>query len=411
MLKQIAILACLAFSFTLSGQNNVKADAPKIFIDCQTWCQMRYLKQELNYVYHMLDRQNADVFIQITSLETGSGGDQYIIETKGQDRFLGLSDTLQYNLEPNISDNVQREKMLENIEKALLPFLLKTSLAENITFSIAKGATNEKLIDDPWKSWVFNIGCNFNLNGQQVAKYTNLNGRISASKVTENVKIEPRVYYGLNRSKFTFEDEEDEVYNITNSGASLKYVKSISEHFSAGFFTELSESSFSNYLLSFSFQPAIEYNIYPYQEANKRQLSALYRIGPNFNNYVDSTIFDQKKEWLYRQSLSINFTKIEDWGSFDIDFTTGNYLHDWNLFFARIQPWIELNLIKGLRLNLGGSFSLIRNQINIPKGNATREDVLLQLQQLQSNYNYYGWMGINYRFGSTYNNIVNNRFF
>jgi len=410
MHKPGLLICFLLLSLLSFGQNQVRKDAPKIFIDCQTWCQMTFLKQELSYVNHMLDRQNADVFIQITSLETGSGGDQYQIELKGQERFEGIIDTVVYNVEPNIGENVQRTEMLVNLEKGLLPYLVKTSLADDIEFKIKKPEAKVEAIKDPWNSWVFNTRCNVNLNGQQVSKYTNLFGRISAAKVTDEVKIEPRIFYSLNRSKFSFEEEEDEIYNITSSGANLTYVKSVSPNFSAGFFTELTESSFSNYQLSFSFQPAVEYNFYPYAEANKRQFSLLYRVGPQFNNYVDSTIFNTEKEWLLRHSMEMNFTKVEDWGSMDVEITFGNYLHDWNLLFTRIEPWIELNIVKGLRLNIGGSFSWIRNQVNLPKGDASREDVLLQLQQLQSNYNYYGWMGINYRFGSTYNNIVNVRF-
>ncbi len=416
-MKKLYFLLCLGLCVSSFAQSNVKADAPNIFIDCQTWCQMTFLKQELSYVNHMLDRQNADVFIQITSLETGSGGDQYIIEYKGQGRFEGQEGKVSYNLEPNISDNEQRNSMLKNIEKALLPFLLKTSVAEEVSFSINKETNNEtntESLHDPWNAWVFNLRANMNLNGQQVVRYTNLNSSLSANRVTEKSKILFRFFHMFNRQRFTFLDddgnEEVETYDITGKGGRLTYVKSITDRFSAGFFASGEENSFENYNLSASVQPAIEYNLYPYQEANKRQLSALYRIGPQYNNYIDTTIFDLKEELLYRHSLELQFTKVEDWGSFDVTITSGNYLHDWSLLFASINPWIELNVVKGLRLNVGGNFRWIRNQINIPKDDVSREELLLQLQQLQSNYSYYGWAGINYRFGSTYNNVVNVRF-
>ena len=360
----------------------------------------------------MLDRQTADVFIQITSQDTGSGGDQYQVELIGNDRFVNLKDTLIFNLEPNISDNQQRETLLKNIEKGLLPYLLKTSVSKDISFEINKKDSDgtEEVINDPWNSWVFNLSSYGNLNGQETFRNLYLNGRISASKVTDDVKIEPRIYFNYDRSTFSFDDEEDDVFVITNSGASLKYVKSITDHWSTGFFSELSESSFSNYDLSASFQPALEYNYYSYQESNKKQLTVLYRIGPQYNNYADSTIFELDKELLFRHSLELSLRKIENWGNLDIEFSYGNYLHDWDLLFASVQPYIELNIFKGLSFNLGGSFSWIRNQVNIPKGDASRDDVLLQQIQLKSNYSYYGWMGISYRFGSTYNNVVNTRF-
>ena len=410
-MKYLLFLVFIFLSFHLmTAQSTAYADAPKIFIDCQARCHFSYLKQELTYVNHMLDRQTADVFIQITSQDTGSGGDQYQIEFVGQDRFENQNDTLIFNLQPNISDNEQRESLLKNIEKGLLPYLLKTSVAKDISFEISKNEAADEEINDPWNSWVFSIGANGNVNGQETFQNLYLNGRLSASKVTDDIKIEPRIYFNYDRQKFSLEGEEDDVFVITNSGASLKFVKSITDHWSTGFFTEVSESSFSNYDLSFSFQPAIEYNYYSYNESNKKQLTALYRIGPQFNNYVDSTIFELQEEWLYRHSLELSLRKIENWGSLDIDFTYGNYLHDWELLFAFIRPFIELNVVKGLSVNIGGSFGWIRNQVNIPKGDASRDDVLLQQIQLKSNYSYYGWMGVSYRFGSTYNNVVNTRF-
>jgi len=308
-----------AFLFTSSlcfSQNSAPSDAPNIFIDCKTYCFGQFLKQELVFVNHMLNRQTAEVFIQITSQDTGSGGEQYQIEITGKGRFDCMKDTTNQNV--------------------------------------------------------------------------NLNSRFSASKITEKVKIEPRIYYNYSKSIFSFEGEEDDEFVITNSGASLKYVKTISQHWSAGFFADLAESSFSNFDLSASLQPAIEYNYFPYSEVQKKRFSALYRIGPVYNNYVETTIFDK--------------------GSFDIDLTSGNYLHDWELLFISLRPWIELNIVKGLSLDFGGSISLNRNQVNIPKGDATRDDVLLQQIQLKSNYNYYVWTGFSYRFGSRYNNVVNARF-
>ena len=413
MIKRIVCsLFIVMNSMGLIAQSTAKADAPKIFIDCQTWCHKSFLKQELTYVNHMLDRQTANLYIQITSQDTGSGGDQFQLEFTGKNEFFGMIDTLSFNIDPNITENERRELVLKNMQKGLLPYLMKTSVSENITFEIATPDQMEVAdkIDDPWDSWVYNIRVNGSLNGQETFQSIYLNGRISASKVTEDVKIEPRVYFNYDRSVFSFEGESDEVFVVTNSGGSLKYVKSINDHWSAGFFSSVSESSFSNYNLNSSLQAAIEYNYFSYDESNKKQFTTLYRIGPEYNNYVDTTIFDKDKELLFRHSLSLNLKRIENWGNLDIDFSVGNYLHDWELLFVSVQPWIELNLFKGFFLNMGGSISLLRNQVNIPKGDANRDDVLLQQIQLKSNYRYSGWVGVSYRFGSTYNNTVNTRF-
>jgi hypothetical protein len=40
----------------------------------------------------------------------------------------------------------------------------------------------------------------------------------------------------------------------------------------------------------------------------------------------------------------------------------------------------------------------------------TPEDILLQIRQLETQYDYYTSVGISYKFGSIYSNIVNPRF-
>jgi hypothetical protein len=61
-------------------------------------------------------------------------------------------------------------------------------------------------------------------------------------------------------------------------------------------------------------------------------------------------------------------------------------------------------------LNLYGQYSKIRNQISLPKGTASLEEVLLQRRQLETGYQFWGSFGVSYSFGSIYNNIVNPRF-
>jgi len=75
-----------------------------------------------------------------------------------------------------------------------------------------------------------------------------------------------------------------------------------------------------------------------------------------------------------------------------------------------INSSINLRLVKGLSLRLYGSVSLVHDQLNLPKGDASSEDILLSRKQLASQYTYYGSIGLTYTFGSIYNNVVNPRF-
>jgi len=66
--------------------------------------------------------------------------------------------------------------------------------------------------------------------------------------------------------------------------------------------------------------------------------------------------------------------------------------------------------MKGLSVQMRGSAALIHDQLYLPKGDLSTEDILLELSELQTEYSIDGGIGFVYTFGSIYNNIVNPRF-
>jgi len=162
--------------------------------------------------------------------------------------------------------------------------------------------------------------------------------------------------------------------------------------------------------LSADASPEIEYNFFPYSVSNERQLRIDYKISPAYNNYSSETIYFKMDEILFSQQLSATLSLIEQWGSTSISVSGSNYFHDMNKYRFEIFSDISWQLFKGFSLNLFGGYSIIRNQISLPKGSASLEEVLLQRRQLQTGYTFGGSIGISYSFGSIYNNIVNPRF-
>ena len=53
---------------------------------------------------------------------------------------------------------------------------------------------------------------------------------------------------------------------------------------------------------------------------------------------------------------------------------------------------------------------MIHDRIFLSKAGLSDEGILLQLQQLKTDYAYYTSIGLTYTFGSIYNNVVNPRF-
>jgi hypothetical protein len=70
----------------------------------------------------------------------------------------------------------------------------------------------------------------------------------------------------------------------------------------------------------------------------------------------------------------------------------------------------EVNLFKGLSFNMLARYDKINDQISLRKGSASAEEILLRQRQLATDYSYSFAVGVSYRFGSTFNNVVNPRF-
>ena len=64
----------------------------------------------------------------------------------------------------------------------------------------------------------------------------------------------------------------------------------------------------------------------------------------------------------------------------------------------------------GLNIGFDMGYTKLRDQINLKRGNATQQEVLLRLRQLATGYYYYGSINISYTFGSAFSNVVNPRF-
>jgi len=71
---------------------------------------------------------------------------------------------------------------------------------------------------------------------------------------------------------------------------------------------------------------------------------------------------------------------------------------------------VGVRITKGLELSIGGSFSIIHDQLNLIKGEASTEEILLRIKELETSFQYYMHVGLSYTFGAIYNNVVNPRF-
>ena len=190
----------------------------------------------------------------------------------------------------------------------------------------------------------------------------------------------------------------------------MLYVKSLDEHWSAGGILRYTRSIFENYDHSITVSPAIEYNIFPYSEAADHNFTFRYEIGARYNDYIDTTSYFKSTELLARHRLSMDYRIVKPWGNIDFDAGVSQFISRPDRYSIDINPSVDVNLFKGFNFYTGIFYGITKDRINIPKGDLSVEDVLLNNKLRDSNFSMYMYFGIRYRFGSASNNVVNTRF-
>lgn len=417
MLKKIILFFSLLISFPGFSQEEpedttvVRKDAPIVFFDCP-FCDQRFYRQNINYVNFVRDRRLADVYILLTQNNTGSGGSVYNLFFQGNGRFDGMIDTVTYNAVANAASLDIKQGILEVMKKGLLPFLIKTPIANNITYEVKtdeKNSSAEK-IKDKWNFWTFNINSNAFGNGNSYSSNFGINGNLNANRTTEKFKTESGGWYFYNKQKFQVDSVTTVVGTQSNNGAYHLMAFSVGKHWAVGHFATYYRSLQSNLKNSTSYFPGIEYNVFPYEQASRRQLRFIYRIGVRYQDYFETTIYRKNNSWYFPQAFVVQYSQIEKWGSVDISAGGFHYLDHLKNYNASIYPSVNFNPAKGLRIGLWAGLTLVNDQFFISASGATQEEILLNQKQLKTDFNYNFGFNVNYTFGSIYNNIINVRF-
>ena len=139
-------------------------------------------------------------------------------------------------------------------------------------------------------------------------------------------------------------------------------------------------------------------------------LTFQYTVGHNVHHYREETIFGKLREQLFDHRAEVGLSLRQPWGSAFSSVNLTQYLNDPKKYSLGVFGGTNVRLFKGFSFNVFGEYSRTRDQIYLPKGTATTEDILLRQRQLFTGYQYFFNFGINYSFGSIFNNIVNPRF-
>ena len=402
-------------SFAQTDRTQTQTQTIDLYLDCNR-CNESYIRQEIPYVNYVRNQEDSDIHLLVTRQRTGSGGTEFTLRFLGRDQFSGKNDTLIY-VSPN-SDTEQDERsgLVRVIQIGLLPYLAGTGAIDNlsVTYRQPEEEAETKSQVDKWNYWVFELDGRSFFNGEEKQNFIYLSGGASADRVTPELKINLNYDYDYNRRSFTREDSLGNSYKDVFITRGQRFngivVKSISEHWSAGVFTEAFSSTRNNIELSAAVSPALEYNIYPYDEYTSHEISFLFGIPFTYNDYDEVTIYNQRSEFLLQPQIRSRVDFTQPWGEIEGRFNASAYLKDLSKNRLDMNLEFDFRIFRGLQLSLSGRYSIINDQLNIPAGDITDEQQLLNLRQQLTSFSYGGSIGIEYSFGSIYNNVVNPRF-
>lgn len=390
------------------------AGSLRVFFDCNgRYCDFDFYRREIAFVNWTRDREDSQVHLLVTSEQTGGGGRRFTLDYIGREEFVGLDDRLEVATRANLASEQVMTRVASSMRLGLLRYVARTAQAPAIQVFYEAGDEEAEGVataeTDPWDFWTFRVRANANLEADERTQFYRLSAGLSANRVTEALKLEFSLGGSYNESEFELEDSTTVTSIRRNFDADALTAWSLSNHWSVGARGRVEHSTFSNEDLALLIAPALEYNIFPYTESTRRQFSFLYAIGVNHFRYIQETVFLKTEETVPIHSLTASLSVRQPWGgSFGfVEFT--QFLNDLGKNRVEVFGGIDLRLFRGLSLNFNASASRVRDQINLPAGEASDEEILLRQRELSTGFEYRFSVGFSYTFGSIFSNVVNPR--
>lgn len=384
----------------------------RVFIDCEP-CDLAHLRQEIRFVDWVRDQGDADVSVLITSGKTGGAGKRFDLQYEGRGAFEDVDESLRYTSSATDTPVEVRGGLKRTLQAGLLRYAARTPSLQQIEISYDPGTPAgiaPSPDDDPWKRWVFRTGVSGSFQAEDRSEFVALSGNQRISRVTEGMKFTLEVGGTYSESNFETSDSTTVTSLTRNYEAELLYVASLGSHWGIGFRGSATHSTFRNYDLALRFAPAIEVNLFPYEESTRRQFRILYAAGPRRFDYEEETVFFETEETRVEQILSISLDVKEPWGSAILALEGSSFFDEIERNRIKGYGFLRVRLVKGFGVFFEASAARVRDQINLPRGDATDAEVLLRQRELRTDFRAEGRVGFDITFGSIYSGAVNPRF-
>jgi hypothetical protein len=412
-MRIIVLIVLVLLSTTVGHAQALRANPIRVFLDCN-FCDFNYLQVETPWVAFVRDRADADVHLLLTSIETGGGGERYDLEVLPAAN-PARRDTIVFQTQPSATDDARRAEITRNIQLGLAPYALRTEAGRTLRIMTAR--RDDDLQDrprntrDPWKAWVFEVSGGSSLEKEEHQSEAQFEGSLQGRRVTSRLKIGFDGNAEFQRSRFDLDDEDSTITStFENYDGGAVVVHSIGRKWGLGAQVSASSSTFRNTEFALRGAPALEYSLWPYEEATRRQLVFQYSVGLSSFTYREETIFDRTSEVRPNHTFVVGYDVRQPWGSANASLEAAAYLDDLTQNRLELDAEWELRLFRGMELEFGGSVERIRDQLSIPKRDATPEEILLERRALATDYRYDVRVGLSYTFGSIFSPVVNPRF-
>ena len=417
------VSSCIATALQAQEPESPEADASasmRVFLDCATWgCRADRFRQDITWVTWVREPQDAEVYILLTGEQAGSGGRRYTFDFEGREALAGTVDRYTFTSNPTDVDEETVQGLIRTISAGLVRYAALTGRLEQVRIEgvpvdqlQAAREVNQQPQDDPWNFWVFSARVNAEVQREDREKQDEFEFNLSANRTTDDWKIDMDARFDYSRREVTFDDDEDPFIDEREDwSVDALVVRSLSPHWSAGFTSDVGKSVRFNETFAVEISPAVEWNYFPWQESTRRRFVANYSIGVKYVEYEETpTIYDKTEETLLRHRLDIAYRQQESWGQANLGAELQQYLQYADQYSIELQANLEYRLIRGLSLDLGAGYEVIRDQRFLSAEGLTPEEILISRRELETGSRFSFEVGINYRFGSIFNTVVNQRF-
>lgn len=409
------LIGYLVFTPPTLGAQEPQADttlALKVFLDCNAPnCDFDHFRREITWVNWVRDRKDGDVHLLVTVERTGGGGWHYTLDYLGRGKFEGTQKSLAFVSDPDDTDAEVREGLTQTMALGLVQFVETSPVAPRLRIvyeepELRPMAREER---DPWNLWVFRVRVEGSMDGEAQERSQSFEGSADADRVAEDLKINFGLSGEYDREEFDVGEGETVVNTAENYSLSLLAVWSLGDHWSAGGTVAANRSTFLNRDLAVTAGPALEYNLFPYHESTRRQLTFRYAIEGAAFDYELETVEFKTSEFRLRHSLLVAAAVQQPWGEVDGSVEGIQYLEDPRTHRLNTSLRVEYRLFRGLNLDVSGEFSRIKDQFFLPREELSPEEILLERRQRETDYQFEFGIGFSYRFGSMFANVVNPR--